>query len=485
MNYIFATKRVPAGLKSGMITPIYEKGEKTDPANYRGITMTSVLLKITEHILNKRHTNILEKSQSQLQKGFTPGSSSIDAALILSECIAEAKNTCKPLILATLDAQKAFDVVDHNILLRRLYFDRIIGDNWLLLIDMYTDLTSRVKWEASLSNPIITKQGVRQGGVLSTSHYKRYNNPLLIEVENRFTGALIGHIKIPHVTVADDLAFLTHLQTEMQFMLDSGHTFAGKNKYGIHPTKSCVLTYSNGHKGMENATYTMGEDQVQQSYQTKHLGIFRETSQKLNIEEKVNLKRRTAYSLMGAGFHSINGLKQSVNGKLWSTYVIPRLLYGLEVLEMKQSDIKQLEQYQRKSLKQIQHLPDRTQHSVTLALLGILPIEMVIHKNMLNLFWRWHKSEGIEREICLRQLAMKSPAENSWFNRIRDLLRRYGLPLPSVLLEQPLSKPKWKSMVDEAISSAVEETWREDIQSKSSLKYINPNKVKVGHAHPV
>ena len=75
---------------------------------------------------------------------------------------------------------------------------------------------------------------------------------------------------------------------------------------------------------------------------------------------------------------------------------------------------------------------------------------------------------------------MKSPAENSWFNRIRDLLRRYGLPSPSALLEQPLSKPKWKSMVDEAISSSVEETWREGIQSKSSLKYINPNKVKVG-----
>ena len=40
-------------------------------------------------------------------------------------------------------------------------------------------------------------------------------------------------------------------------------------------------------------------------------------------------------------------------------------------------------------------------------------------------------------------------------------------------------------MVDEAISSSVEETWREDIQSKSSLKYINSNKVNVGHSHPV
>ena len=80
---------------------------------------------------------------------------------------------------------------------------------------------------------------------------------------------------------------------------------------------------------------------------------------------------------------------------------------------------------------------------------------------------------------------MKSPAEHSWFNRIRDLLRRYGLPSPSVLLELPLSEAKWKSMVDEAISSSVEETLREDIQSKSSLKYINHNKVKVGQSHPV
>ena len=55
-------------------------------------------------------------SQSRLQKGFTPGRSSIDAALILSECIAEAKNERKPLIVATLDAQKAFDVLDHKLL---------------------------------------------------------------------------------------------------------------------------------------------------------------------------------------------------------------------------------------------------------------------------------------------------------------------------------------------------------------------------------
>ena len=126
--------------------------------------------------------------------------------------------------------------------------------------------------------------------------------------------------------------------------------------------RSCILTYPYGPQKPNDVVYTMGNDQVQQEKQTKHLGILRDTSQNPNIQDKINLGRRTAYSLMGAGFHRMNGLKQSVNGKLRSTYVIPRLLYGLEVQELKQSDINQLEQYQRKSLKQMQHLPIEHNH---------------------------------------------------------------------------------------------------------------------------
>ena len=44
--------------------------------------------------------------------------------------------------------------------------------------------TSRVKWAGLLFD---IQQGVRQGGVLSTSHYKRYNNPLLLHLEDQYT----------------------------------------------------------------------------------------------------------------------------------------------------------------------------------------------------------------------------------------------------------------------------------------------------------
>ena len=120
-----------------------------------------------------------------------------------------------------------------------------------------------------------------------------------------------------------------------------------------------------------------------------------------------------------------------------------------------------------------------------LALLGILPLERVIHKNMLNLFGRWIMFEGVEKDIAVRQLATKSEAEVSWFNRIKQLLEMYELPLPSQLLENVPTKIKWKKMVNKAINSVVELQWQEDISSSSTLKYINPESRKVGRAHHV
>ena len=49
------------------------------------------------------------------------------AGLIITEAYAEAKDKNEPLIMQTLDAEKAFDVVWHDSLLRKLYNDRVRG----------------------------------------------------------------------------------------------------------------------------------------------------------------------------------------------------------------------------------------------------------------------------------------------------------------------------------------------------------------------
>ena len=133
------------------MTPIYKKGDTCDTGNYKGITVTPVLLKIQEHILNAIRNEIFSCAQSRLQRGFTEGCSSLNAAVILTECILESASNKQDPWLTTLDTQKALDVVDHSSRLRRLYLDGVHGDDWLLVKDLYTDCSLRIKWAGGLS----------------------------------------------------------------------------------------------------------------------------------------------------------------------------------------------------------------------------------------------------------------------------------------------------------------------------------------------
>ncbi|XP_053393717.1 uncharacterized protein LOC128555455 [Mercenaria mercenaria] len=87
INSIIIDKKIPTSLKIGILTPVYKKGSADNPANYRGISVTPIILKILERILSTRHDEILLQSQSLLQYGFTKGKSSLTAAFIITECI--------------------------------------------------------------------------------------------------------------------------------------------------------------------------------------------------------------------------------------------------------------------------------------------------------------------------------------------------------------------------------------------------------------
>ena len=143
LNYKISTKNVSAVLKEGILTPIFKKGDTSDPGNYRVITVTLMLLKIMEHILNARHNEFFISTQSRLQRGFTEGYFSLNA-VIFTECVLESTHNKQESWITTLDTQKAFDVVDLSSLLQRLYLDGFKGDDWLLDRDMYLDCSSRI-----------------------------------------------------------------------------------------------------------------------------------------------------------------------------------------------------------------------------------------------------------------------------------------------------------------------------------------------------
>ena len=110
-------------------------------------------------------------------------------------------------------------------------------------------------------------------------------------------------------------------------MVGTSEKYANREHYTVHPTKTVLVPYNTS----DTHTITMYDREFTVEDKALHLGIHRSTDCTSNIDEKVNLGRRTAYSFMDAGFHGKTRIKQSLKVDMLKKSVIPRLIHGLEV----------------------------------------------------------------------------------------------------------------------------------------------------------
>ena len=120
--------------------------------NYRGITITSLLGKLLEQVIIIKFEHTLPHSHQQF--GFTKNLSPNMAAVCVSEAIAQASSK-NPLIVVSLDAEKAFDRVDHSILLEKLAHTQIPFSVWATVQSLYD--TPRRWWCAKTSRAASTQ----------------------------------------------------------------------------------------------------------------------------------------------------------------------------------------------------------------------------------------------------------------------------------------------------------------------------------------
>ena len=155
---------------------------------------------------------------------------------------------------------------------------------------------------------------------------------------------------------------LTKFREELQNMLNESKGYSKKHRYEIHPNKTNVVLVANEHKVKDNPSWTLGEDLIQTSESAVHLGINLAGKKKSNINttERISLARRTSYSLMNTGLHGSYGLSPEVSYQIYRFYVIPRLLYGLEVVPLTKAQMDQLSRYHLRTLRHLQSLPQRT-----------------------------------------------------------------------------------------------------------------------------
>ena len=129
-------------------------------------------------------------------------------------------------------------------------------------------------------------------------------------------------------------------------------------------------------------------------------------------------------------------MNPEVSVSLWNLCIQSRLLYGLESIQLSRADISKLEKYQHDFLRQIQHLPERVAACSVYILSGLLPIEPEIHKSQLTIFGNIIRQDCVERDLAIRQLAVKDLKSKSWFITIQETLFHYNLPSAHDLIEK-------------------------------------------------
>ena len=463
LNNIINSRTVPEILKEAFKITIPKKGKDARiQDNHRGITIAPIIGKVLEKICLLY--DVADLPQNDLQFGFTAGRSPSMCSLIITEAIAEAKTLKIPLITATEDARKAFDVVSHEILKLKLFHTNIHPRIWNLIDSLYQNGSERIRYMGAYSSTYAVLQGVKQGGGLSPDLYKWYIFELLESLKEDKIGLHIGNIYLGTPTCADDVFFMSNEPTgnEMQAMLNVSVNYSSAHRWEIHPTKS-TTTILHDTKDIERRAWTLGNKVMPTVNEFPHLGLtWRASKSQPDIDEIISTTRRCSYKLLGIGVHGGNGLNPCHSSKILNTYVWSVMLSGTEALVLRRADMDKLEDFYRSTLRRIQNLPQSTANCAVYLLIGVIPVEGLIHLRMLTLFGNITRlgERHPLRELALRQLALARP--HSWFCHLHKIAELYKINITHALIS-PWKKEHWK----EHCRTAVRCHWHRTLLSES------------------
>jgi Reverse transcriptase (RNA-dependent DNA polymerase). len=342
-NHSVTIGQLPRDWKRFTITPVYKGGSRDSPTSYRPIALLSIVSKVLESLIDDDLRRQLERMNLLPieQHGFRKGYSCVTNLIIARDAWTQAADTGLPVDAIYLDFSKAFDRVDHAILLEKLERYGIEPGHLRWLQDYLTGRSYNVKVNGSLSGWFKATSGVPQGSILG---------PLLFIL---FILELPQLVKSNLLLYADDTKLWRIVNSKedvelLQNDLDILQAWSGENNLPFNTVKCSVMHIR--HRGL--AKYTFGGKHLRNSTVEKDLGSLVSEDLSLTANTSAIVKKaNTSVNLLSRVFGKFH-LKTF--SSMFNSIVRPVLETNIQACRpYLKKDIELIESVQRRATKLI------------------------------------------------------------------------------------------------------------------------------------
>ena len=349
--------QLPSSWKDGHIIPIFKKGNKHRPENYRPVCLTVICCKIMESILRDHIMDHLKENEliSSKQHGFLIGRSTLTQLIETLEEWTSLLDQNNNIDILYCDFRKAFDSVPHHRLMLKVQSFGIGGKLEKWIKDFITGRRQRVCINGAKSDWVNVSSGVPQGSVLGPLLFVMYINDLPDAIDC-LSKMYADDTKIYQAinNSADAQIFQQNIIQLWRWSLDWQLLF--------HPEKCHIL-----HLGRTNEKhrYFMGagdnspHTHLKRTDEEKDLGVV--VDSQLTFSSHCDKVVNTANKLLGIMRRSFSYLDKNVFSLVYKGIIRPIIEYASSVYDpILIRDINKIESIQRRATKMVIGLSDKS-----------------------------------------------------------------------------------------------------------------------------